>query len=88
MPGVGLARRDGALLREIGPAFATAIERLLRDEQLRATIACQARQTVEHRFGWDSSAREALRSYDALLGRRIETEKPARVALETVPPAG
>jgi glycosyltransferase involved in cell wall biosynthesis len=86
--GLGLRDETEVLLREIGPAFATAIERLLRDEQLRATIACQARQTVEHRFGWDSSAREALRSYDALLGRRIETEQPARVALETVPPAG
>jgi glycosyltransferase involved in cell wall biosynthesis len=84
--GLGLRNETDVLLREIGPAFAAAIERLLRDGELRERIAHQARQTVELRFGWDSAAREALKSYSALLGRRIEVEPPTRVAFETVPP--
>jgi len=70
--GLGLRDEADVLLREIGPAFAAAIGRLLGDAELRERIAHQARQTVEHRFGWDSAAREALASYSSLLGRRIE----------------
>ena len=84
--GLGLRNDVDILVRDIGPAFAAAVALLLEKDTRREEIALQARQTVERRFGWDSSARAALASYSALLGRRIEVERPEPIALETVPP--
>jgi glycosyltransferase involved in cell wall biosynthesis len=65
----GLELRDEAdlLIREIGPAFAEAVIRLLQDEETRNGIAARARRTAELRFGWNSIALEALESYAVLM---------------------
>jgi glycosyltransferase involved in cell wall biosynthesis len=65
----GLDLQDGSelLIREIGPEFAAAIVGLLQDETARLRIASRARQTAEARFGWDTIAADALKTYATLL---------------------
>ena len=60
----GLDLQDEAdlMIREVGPEFAEAVVRLLRDENLRLRIASNARRTAELRFGWNGIAATALRS--------------------------
>ena len=47
--------------------FAVALNELLRKPGLQAALAAEARRTAERRFGWDTIARDAMRSYTALI---------------------
>jgi glycosyltransferase involved in cell wall biosynthesis len=62
-PGVGLARdveeAGAGIVTDGAPAaLADAMERLLADESLRATMGGRGRTLVESRFGWDAIAGE------------------------------
>lgn len=65
--GLGLEDGEDLLIREIGPAFSEAIIQLLRDQDLRASIAHQARRTAVERLGWDRIANTAAESCSLLV---------------------
>jgi glycosyltransferase involved in cell wall biosynthesis len=60
----GLELIDGEelLIREIGPAFAEALLKLLKDTEVRNAMAAIARRSAERRFSWDAIAKDALPS--------------------------
>jgi glycosyltransferase involved in cell wall biosynthesis len=60
----GLELIDGKelLIREIGPAFAEGLLRLLKDTEGRNAVAATARRTAERRFGWEGIAKDAVPS--------------------------
>jgi glycosyltransferase involved in cell wall biosynthesis len=59
---------EAAEVAESGPCFSAALVNLLRDEDLRTSLAFAARKTAELRFGWDLIAEDAFDSYLALTG--------------------
>ena len=65
----GLELRDGCdlLIRSLGPTFSAAIAHLLLDTEGCRKMGKNARQTAEHRFGWDSIAAGALAHYRQIL---------------------
>ncbi|MEJ2217345.1 MAG: glycogen synthase [Gemmatimonadota bacterium] len=50
--------------------LAAAVNTLLDDPELRASMARQARARVEQHFGWPAIARQTLEFYRAVIGRR------------------
>ena len=58
--------RHRLIVAELDPSFARAVVNLLRDKDLRAGLALEARRTAERRFGWDAIAQDALDSYAEL----------------------
>lgn len=71
LPGVRTVVRAGdtGLLVESGQplALAGALERLLRDERLRADLGARARARVERQFTWDQAVARLLATYTAVL---------------------
>lgn len=67
---VGLDLQDGVdlVIRTIEAGFAEAIIGLLQDSDHRRKMATQARRTAEERFGWKAIAKDAMASYETLLG--------------------
>jgi glycosyltransferase involved in cell wall biosynthesis len=53
----GLPVENGCqlLLADSGPAFADAVSRLLRSDQLRAEVGCAGRRLLENRFTWEKA---------------------------------
>ena len=70
--GMQLAEGGELLVEESWPRFAEALAMLLGNEDLRLAIGAEARRTAERRFGWGAIALEALASYAALTGERVE----------------
>jgi alpha-maltose-1-phosphate synthase len=49
--------------------LASAVNVLLADDRLRASMATKARARVEREFGWTSIARQTLEFYEAVIAR-------------------
>jgi glycosyltransferase involved in cell wall biosynthesis len=73
--GLGLRPGYDALICSDWNDFANAVCELIRNPELCGRIACQARQTAEERFGWDSIAERAYQSYTAIQKRAAPHEK-------------
>ncbi len=71
--GLGLEDETDLLIREVGPEFADAIIRLLRDDEARRRISARSRRVAEALFSWDSIAHGALETYTELLGQTVRT---------------
>lgn len=71
--GLGLEDETDLLVRDVGPEFAAAIIRLLKEDDTRRRISARSRRVAEALFSWDSIAREALETYAELLGQKVQT---------------
>jgi glycosyltransferase involved in cell wall biosynthesis len=65
----GLRLENGRelIVADLSAEFARGVVKLLRDQDLRMSIAAEARRTAERRFGWDTIAQRALRSYGVVM---------------------
>lgn len=68
----GLAARDGEniLIRDDPTAFADAVDRVLRDGDLRRRLGKAARRTAEEQYDWEVIGRPMRRTYHELLRAR------------------
>ena len=71
--GLDLAWGVDVVVTETEESMAAAIRELLGDAGRRRAIQCQARSTVEARYGWDAIARRQKRIYESQIG----TEAPS-----------
>ncbi len=68
--GIDYIAGEHLLIADEPPAFATAIERLLSDDQLHASISQAGLRLAEERYDWRFAAEENLRGILALIGDR------------------
>lgn len=73
--GLGLVDGRDALIADEPEALAAAIDRLLEDDSLCASLAQAGRRTVEERFDWRSIAAEAERSLERLAAQAVATPR-------------
>lgn len=59
---------EHCLITDSAAGFASAIERLLNDADERRRLGRAARQLVEQRYSWDTTAERYLELYDRLMG--------------------
>jgi sugar transferase (PEP-CTERM/EpsH1 system associated) len=76
--GLGLIHGRDLLIADSPDTFAAAVVRLLGDEELRRTLARQARETAVQRFSWDAVGATLTGIYESLVSAG-GTRAPASV---------
>jgi glycosyltransferase involved in cell wall biosynthesis len=86
-PGTAIVAGETGLLTPIGDAaaFAGAMEKLLRDPELRERMGREARRVAEERFSLAAAGKIFLDTYDSLLAEKTWAARQTSPALSSIP---
>lgn len=65
--GLATAEGENILVRDDAAGFAEAVERVLRDGELRARLERGARRTAERRYSWNGIGETLIAAYDRII---------------------